>query len=116
MNWKEFFKATKSKIITTLTLGVVALFLFYQLLLKSIGASLSIFSRILLIVFILPLAILSSLNIPMSGFSEVAFVFFFFILELVYLYLLSCLIIMIYNKLKRPKWAGKNFSNQIRRN
>lgn len=96
MSWKEFLKPSKMKIII-----VAFIFLFYNIL-GYLGYANGKFYNIIFIIFGLPLFVLEKL-IPLTSVNINPLITFSLatITWLPYLYLVSCLIVWIYNKVKK---------------
>lgn len=100
MNWKEFFKPTKEKIITLVVLSILTLILPLPVNLPSLfwGSGGGTQSA----PFILVYALMAFLGNSDRGWFVASLLFFLMILlHLSIVYLITCLIFGIYNKFKK---------------
>jgi len=101
MNWKEFFRFNFKKGWIFLILFICLLFSWLGLgMIQKTGEKESIFRIVLLFVFALPISIVDK-TFGTQGISNI-WIMIIFIIELIYLYLLTCLIAYL--------WKGKNLS------
>lgn len=93
MNWKEFFKLTKVKIIITVILVVIYLLYLWQ----------SFFFTLDTVTIGIPLVFYEwcSICIPETKSFNILFLIIDLVIAFTISYLVSCLIIFIYNRIKR---------------
>lgn len=108
MNWKEFFKPTKGKIITTIILTLFFLMMFYG----GTNPFLNFFIKWTSLIIFIPAIQLSELVSGMIDFIVAIFIIggipeavelaIFYFVWVIYSYILSCIILFMYSKYKKP--------------
>lgn len=110
MNWKEFFRPDKTKLVTTLLLGIIFILIYFIIMLpgSSCGTMNAMDNKLCIIIggilFGLPLLfeVLFGFTTIFPNNSILQLIIFFFI-EVVYLYILAIVIVAVYNKIKKKK-------------
>ena len=108
MNWKEFFKPTKGKIITTIIFIILGVIIFLSGFGCGWGGS-PIYCKIILpiLVYIFSFGFLQGRNFTYyvinAGRSESGFIYLATIFQIIWSYFLACLIVLMINKIKSKK-------------
>jgi len=95
MNWKGFLKPSKVKIILTILIAIPSIFVAFSLGLFPLLGPVYYFSGILSVLFF------DLLGFSTSGIIGILFAILSYLFAVFYWYLLSCLIVWIYNKIKK---------------
>ena len=101
MNWKEFFKPTKIKVIFIVTIGLLTIFSRFSISLIQGGDVYSALDNLPLIIFTTPAFLYARYANTDFGPRLVSNPIIYFIITLIYWYFLSCLLVWIYNKVKK---------------